>query len=294
MDSIKEFFSLRSFGLFFIGIGLTWWILGYQQAHSDGPAVATVNGDVVSQKEFYNYMKVAGGNEALTHLIEVTAILHAAKQENLTVDKTELGKVMSQLKAEPKDPGVKAILEQEGRAHLLLRKLVLKNVSDAEMHKFYDTFKPDLTQYELEAIAPKAPEDIANIERDLKSGRKFEDVADTYPSSLDAKAHGYLGKLTYRALLANLGQDAAVAIIALQPGEASGRLISNAGAIFVKMVAKHDSFDDLKPRIEDIMVEAGRNAEEDKLMAQATITSPFISPSSSPSASPAASPAASK
>ncbi|MHB2016715.1 MAG: peptidylprolyl isomerase [Candidatus Xenobia bacterium] len=245
-----------------------------------GRVEATINGEHITGDEFYSALKLVRGRRVLLSLLEQKAVLQKAAQEHLTVSD---GEVLAELKstesrmAEPiADADMRKLLAQQIRCRLLLRKMILPGITEAEKQKVYDAYKDDLTQYQVSDILVASEDEAEQILTTLKAGARFETLATT--RSVDkatAGLGGDAGFLTLPAIRRAFGPTVADAV---RRGEVHGvRALPGAnGWVVLRLGEVRNSYEALKPTIEDLLVASRRNALVRQLMSQATISSRYI------------------
>lgn len=250
-------------------------------------SVATVNGESITQAEFEDAMKLVVGQEVLRLLCAQKAVLQEAKKRGLSVSDEEVedarksGRGLSygsfKLPDEATtDPGLRDVVDQEVRAGLIMRKMVLKDVSESWKRHVYDLFKEELTQYELFCIVLPNQGEVSVVAAKLKKGESFSDLAASYSAEESSKRNGgRVGFLTEPAVQALLGADASEALAALKPGVVSEPIETAVGVVFLKVGKVRSSYDELKPSIEELFVESRRLGVLQDLISGAELISPF-------------------
>ncbi|HEY3998960.1 MAG TPA: hypothetical protein VGO93_08865 [Candidatus Xenobia bacterium] len=281
---------LRLLSLVCIGVAL--FLLGTNAWHRyrAASAAATLNGEAISRDDYFNALQLASGPQVLEKLVQQRAILQEAQRLHVTLTDEEMKTDLEAISHRTSDPGFRRVLEDQARARLLLPKVVLQGIGEEERRRFYEAFKDDLVQYDLAVIAPTVPEDARAIVGDLKTGRSFEEIVDTYPSRLKTMAHGRWGTKSPQDVARLLGPSALQQIARLKPGTVTPKPLTVDGqAVFIKVLAVRQDYDEVKPEIEAIMENAGEAELMDRLTAAAHIVSPMLISSASPSPVPSGS-----
>lgn len=263
-------------------------------------SVATVNGEAITQAEFDNALKLVVGQEVLRLLCAQKAVLQDAKKLGISVSDEEVeqarksgrGLTYGDFKLPDEatqDPGLREVVNQEVRAGLIVRKMVLKDVSESWKRHIYDLFKEELTQYELFCIILPQQSEANVVSAKLKKGESFGDLAASYSADESSKRNGgRIGFLTEPAVQTLLGSEASEALVALKPGVVSGPVTTPLGVMFLKVGSVRSGYDELKPSIEDIFVESRRLGVVQDLISDAELVSPFGAKLRMPGAPPPA------
>lgn len=250
-------------------------------------SVATVNGEVITQAEFDSALKLVVGHEVLRLLCAQKAVIQEAKRLGISVSDDEVEKARKsgqgltygtfKLPDEAtKDPSMREVVNQEVRAGLFMRKMVLKDVSESWKRHIYDLFKSELTQYELFCIMVPSQTEADVVSAKLKRGDSFSALAANYSGEENSKKNGgRVGFLTQPAVQALLGPDASEVLVELKPGAVSEPILTPIGVTFLKIGTVRSSYEDLKPAIEDIFLESKQFGVLQELISDADMVSPF-------------------
>lgn len=250
-------------------------------------SVATVNGEVITQAEFDSALRLVVGQEILRLLCAQKAVTQEAKKLGISVSDDEVEKARKsgqgltygtfKLPDEAtQDPAMRGVVNQEVRAGLLMRKMVLKDVSESWKRHIYELFKDELTQYELFCILVPSQTEAEVVSAKLKKGESFADLAANYSGEENSKKNGgRVGFLTQPAVQALLGPDASEVLIELKPGTVSEPIPTPIGVAFLKIGTVRSSYEDLKPTIEDIFLESKQLGALQDLISDAEMVSPF-------------------
>lgn len=174
---------------------------------SDSKVVAEVENEKITQDELNKELNNRYGMEVLQDLITEKLILLEAKKKNINVSdqeiNQELEKValnmggMDKLKEQLKNRGVSFDdYKQKLKMDLLLRKLIISELSEDEIKVFYENNKQGLPLVEVSFIMVPDKNLADSIVKSLKNGGDFTKLAETYsqdPISKDTK--GYVGYL---------------------------------------------------------------------------------------------------
>jgi foldase protein PrsA len=252
--------------------------------------VAKVNDENITQSQLNEELNKQYGYETLQNLINQVLVLQEAKKKNITVNEKEIEeeiyktalnmggieKLKDQLKARKVNFND---YKQKVKLDLLLRKLVVSELSEDELRVFYDNIKGSLPMVEVSFIMVP-DKDLANsIIDNLKRGASFEKISETYsqdPLTKDTK--GYAGFLlrgdisnaspTFKAL------DEAI-FKAPKRGEIIGPIEINYKGqklyYIVKYINVLQSYQEVKPKLQEILAQQKSNEYIQKLRKNANI-----------------------
>jgi len=252
--------------------------------------VAKVNNENITQSQLNEELNKQYGYEALQNLINQVLVLQEAKKKNITVNEKEIEeeiyktalnmggieKLKDQLKARKVNFND---YKQKVKLDLLLRKLVVSELSEDELRVFYDNIKGSLPMVEVSFIMVP-DKDLANsIVDNLKRGASFEKLSETYsqdPLTRDTK--GYAGFLlkgdisnaspTFKAL------DEAI-FKAPKKGDIIGPIEINYKSqklyYIVKYINVLQSYQEVKPKLQEILAQQKSNEYIQKLRKNANI-----------------------
>jgi foldase protein PrsA len=252
--------------------------------------VAKVNNENITQNQLNEELNKQYGYETLQNLINQVLVLQETKKKNITVNEKEIEdeiyktalnmggieKLKDQLKARNVNFND---YKQKVKLDLLLRKLVVSELSEDELRVFYDNIKGSLPMVEVSFIMVP-DKDLANsIIDNLKKGASFEKLSETYsqdPLTKDTK--GYAGFLlkndisnaspTFKAL------DEAI-FKAPKKGEIIGPIEINYKGqklyYIVKYINVLQSYQEVKPKLQEILAQQKSNEYIQKLRKNANI-----------------------
>ncbi len=250
-------------------------------------SVASVNGEVITQAEFENALKLVVGQEVLRLLCTQKVVMQEAQRHGISVSDSEVeqarktGRGLSygdfKLPDEAtQEPGFREIVNQEVRAGLIMRKMVLKDVSESWKRHIYELFKDELIQYELFCILVPSQTEAEVVASKLKQGVSFAELAASYSVEETSKSNGgRVGFMTQPALQTLLGPEASESLLSLKPGATSRPLPTPVGVVFLKIGTVRSTYNELKPAVEELFVESKRLALLQELITGAELVSPF-------------------
>jgi foldase protein PrsA len=252
--------------------------------------VAKVNNENITQSQLNEELNKQYGYETLQNLINQVLVIQEAKKKNITVNEKEIEeeiyktalnmggieKLKEQLKARNVNFND---YKQKVKLDLLLRKLVISELSEDELRVFFDNIKGSLPMVEVSFIMVP-DKDLANsIIDNLKKGASFEKLSETYsqdPLTKDTK--GYAGFLlkndisnaspTFKAL------DEAI-FKAPKKGEIIGPIEINYKGqklyYIIKYINVLQSYQEVKPKLQEILAQQKSNEYIQKLRKNANI-----------------------
>jgi peptidyl-prolyl cis-trans isomerase C len=228
-----------------------------KEAEKKGVVLAEVNGDKITDQEFYKeqenlppYLKPMtetpeGKKEMLDTMVVRDLIMQEAKKSGID-----------------KSPAVEAKLEDLKKRVIVeayLKKKVEEsaNIGDAELKDYYnkniDKFKTG-EQVRASHILVKSEAEAKDIERQLKGGAKFEDLAKKYSIDGAAPKGGDLGWFSKGSMIPDFEKVA----FGLKEGETSGIVKTKFGYHIIKLTGKRPagtrSFDEVKDQIKQALI----------------------------------------
>ncbi len=198
-------------------------------ASRDEGVVATVNGEVLLRPDFERELarelpSAEGGGaqtpeqlgpfkqSLLQTLIERALLLRAAKEANVSVSPAEVDREVTRISADYPAEGFNealaqgqlsiAELKQKTAALLTIQKFFQEHVyprvavTEEEIRQYYGEHAKDLEEPEqvrAAQIVVKGLDEARRVQQQLRSGKKFADLARKYSLSPDAKVGGDLG-----------------------------------------------------------------------------------------------------
>ncbi|MED4206058.1 peptidylprolyl isomerase [Neobacillus mesonae] len=210
----------------------------------------------VTQEELYNAMKEKVGDQALQQLVYEKVL---SKKYKVT-DK-DVNEKIEQLK---KDLGTnfETALAQYGykseedlkstlKLGMLQEKAAMKDikVTDKELKDYYDNYKPEI---KVRHILVKDEKTANDVEKQLKSGKKFDDVAKKESTdTVSAQNGGDLGVINNQNA-AQYDKDFIKAAYALKVNEISAPVKTQFGYHIIQVTEKAEKkpYDEMKKEIE--------------------------------------------
>jgi foldase protein PrsA len=189
-----------------ITVGLAGLLLGTSLAACSGGAVATVNGEPISQATFNARLASSPmGKTVLQQLVQETLIEQYAKNNNITVTDADIDAREAQIKANFPSGSWDEMLKSRGlteadvrsalREQLILDKALAKDVTvtPAQIKDYFNknraSFDKPETVTARHILVQTLP--LANqVEADLKGGQNFADLAKKYSTDPASKDKG--------------------------------------------------------------------------------------------------------
>lgn len=228
-------------------------VFALQETAPKTSGLAEVNGESVSLQEYQNAIDSQAGQAILDQLILQKVIAQKARERGIEVPLKDV-----ELPEEFKNAPNRNLLAKELQTSMLLRKLILEDVQESEVRKVYETFKEELTQYDIGALA---------------EGTDTEKITEG---------------LSLRQLESLFGTDTAYNVISLKEGAKTPPIAVGNSRIVVRLVATRSDFESLKKSAEDVLVNARRADYVFELVEKAKIDSPFLQETVDSKARPAA------
>lgn len=169
-------------------------------------AVATVNGEVITERELYQELVRRGGREVLNQMITQRLIHQAARAADITVDEesiqAELERIQQQL---PAGMSLEEALRESGmsmdqllgdiRTNLMLRQLLSARVeiTEEEMKEFFEQYKDFLgteEQVKVRHILVSTQEEAETLRQSLLEGADFAQLAREHSIDSGSAARG--------------------------------------------------------------------------------------------------------
>lgn len=238
---------------------------------------ATVNGEPIHREDFQAALKLAQGHKILQKLILQRLITQEARNLDIVVDDSEIQAHIEDIAKHTNDEDMIRVLVDEVRSRILLRKMLLRDVTEDRLRQLYGFFKEDLAQYELYVLATKSKEEAELVRAGLQRGEAFRLLASSYGKyKTDRESGGLRGSFNRAQLASSWGADVADVIVALKPANES--IIAEFGGDYLVLSLGRvvSTFEELKPMLEDLEANASRPEFLFRLFAKAQVTSPYL------------------
>ncbi|GGF84884.1 hypothetical protein GCM10010912_32640 [Paenibacillus albidus] len=230
-------------------------------------AVATVNGEDITQAQLYDKLVEAGGETTLQSLITETLVSQEAKKANVTVTDADINQELEDLRTQfGGEEAFQAALAQSGMTvddlkkqmplQVELRKILEPQVklTDEDIQKYYDENKATFNtpeQVRASHILVATKEEADAILKQLKDGADFAKLASEKSTDTASKANG--GDLNFFAKEAMVPEFSDAAF-KMKVGETSSAAVkSEFGYHIIKVTdrkeAKNYTLDEKKEEI---------------------------------------------
>lgn len=240
------------------------------------PTVLTVNDESISMQEMESQLKVTYGGAALQSLLHQLLVLQQARALKLQLTPSEQKIVASAQEKSSNDPVLRQSAARVVEAGLLARKIILKDVPESELREIHKLFEPQLRRYELHAILLPTRAEVDVVLGNLRQGGDFAEAARTYSVDPSKARGGLLGSVSLDAVEQYLGRDTRTRIETMKVGTITPPLDCPRGVVILKLGKIYSSFDELRPVIQELVVDARRDELLYDLYVKADVKSPFM------------------
>jgi len=252
--------------------------------------VVKVNDESITQSQLNDELNKQYGYETLQNLINQVLVLQEAKKKSINVNEKEIEeeiyktalsmggieKLKDQLKARNVSFND---YKQKVKLDLLLRKLVISELSEDELKVFYDNIKSSLPMVEVSFIMVPDKDLAISIIDNLKKGASFEKLSETYsqdPLTKDTK--GYAGFLLKNDI-SNASPTFKTLDEAIFKAPKKGQIIGPIEVNYkgqklyyiVKYINVLQSYEEIKPKLQEILAQQKSNEYIQKLRKNANI-----------------------
>jgi foldase protein PrsA len=259
---------------------------------TDATVVATVNGDKIAHDEWDKQLEARRGQEILQRLVMEKLIDQEAKKQNVSISKDQLKAKLDEYhqgkayKEDLKSGVTSDLLDHELELTLVLRQLMLQEITEQDKLRFYDRFKDDLAEVEVAQILLTDAREADKVEGDLRNGADFAAEAKKYSKDPNTRDEGGVLGYVVRSQL-----DPSFTKVAFETpvGQVSPVFRSPFGYHILKVLDRKTTYDQLKTAVEDALLSQEMKPYEQRLQAKATITTVYDkdkSASTPPSGSP--------
>lgn len=169
-------------------------------------AVATVNGEVITERDLYQELLRRGGREVLNQMITQRLIHQAARAEEITVDEASIEAELERIKQQlPPGMSLEEAVSSAGmdmdqllediRTNLMLRQLLAARIeiTEEEMQGFFDQYKDFLgtdEQVKVRHILVASQEEAEALRQSLLEGGDFAQLAQEHSIDPGSAARG--------------------------------------------------------------------------------------------------------
>lgn len=232
----------------------------------DSEVVAETKAGNITKEDLYQTLKDNAGADALNMLVQQKVL-----DDKYNVSDKEIDKKLNEYKKSMGDQ-LNQLIEQKGedfvkeqiKYELLMKKAAKDNikVTDDDVKEYYDGLKGKI---HLSHILVKEKKTAEEVEKKLKKGEKFEDLAKEYSTDGTAEKGGDLGWVGKED---NMDKDFVKAAFALKTGEISGPVKSQFCYHIIKKDEERGKYEDMK---KDLKKEVQEQKQNDQTELQSVI-----------------------
>ncbi|MDN0191407.1 MULTISPECIES: peptidylprolyl isomerase [unclassified Bacillus (in: firmicutes)] len=224
----------------------------------DKEVIAKTDAGDVTKGELYTNMKKTAGASVLTQLVQEKVLDKKYKVSDKEIDnklkeyKTQLG---DQYTALEKQYG-KDYLKEQVKYELLTQKAAKDNikVTDDEIKEYWEGLKGQIRASHIVVADKKTAEEV---EKKLKKGEKFEDLAKEYSTDSTASNGGQLGWISKDN--EQLDSTFRKAAFKLKTNEVSDPVKTQFGYHIIKKTEERGKYDDMKKELKSEVLEQKLN-----------------------------------
>ena len=219
--------------------------------------VAETKAGNITKEDLYQTLKDNAGADALNMLVQQKVL-----DDKYDVSDKEIDKKLNEYKKSMGDQ-LNQLIDQKGedfvkeqiKYELLMQKAAKDNikVTDDDVKEYYDGLKGKI---HLSHILVKEKKTAEEVEKKLKKGEKFEDLAKEYSTDGTAEKGGDLGWVGKDD---NMDKDFVKAAFALKTGEISGPVKSQFGYHIIKKDEERGKYEDMKKELKKEVQEQKQN-----------------------------------
>ncbi|KYC81417.1 peptidylprolyl isomerase [Bacillus licheniformis] len=223
----------------------------------DSEVVAETKAGNITKEDLYQTLKDNAGADALNMLVQQKVL-----DDKYDVSDNEIDKKLNEYKKSMGDQ-LNQLIDQKGedfvkeqiKYELLMQKAAKDNikVTDDDVKEYYDGLKGKI---HLSHILVKEKKTAEEVEKKLKKGEKFEDLAKEYSTDGTAEKGGDLGWVGKDD---NMDKDFVKAAFALKTGEISGPVKSQFGYHIIKKDEERGKYEDMKKELKKEVQEQKQN-----------------------------------
>lgn len=257
---------------------------------SGPPSVLRVNGENVSPNLYVSRLKARSGAAVLAELTQQLLVEQYAKKKGLSLTSSEQATLQQSI-GSVSDPDSREALLAEQRSQMLLRRIILAEISESELKRIYALFPEELARYEVSAIVLLTENDAKAVWARLQEKvLSFEQLVATY--SIAPANAGRIGFLSLSQLQGRFGAEVAEQFRHATPGTVFEPRYCNQGLVILRLGAVRREFSEVREYVENVFIDARKVALTQDLLRGAQIYSEFFGPYRKDDAQPRSSPSA--
>jgi len=223
----------------------------------DSEVVAETKAGNITKEDLYQTLKDNAGADALNMLVQQKVLDDKYDVSDKEVDKklNEYKKSMGDQLNQLIDQKGEKFVKEQIKYELLMQKAAKDNikVTDDDVKEYYDGLKGKI---HLSHILVKEKKTAEEVEKKLKKGEKFEDLAKEYSTDGTAEKGGDLGWVGKDD---NMDKDFVKAAFALKTDEISGPVKSQFGYHIIKKDEERGKYEDMKKELKKEVQEQKQN-----------------------------------
>ena len=162
----------------------------------------------------------------------------------------------------------------ELKTDALFKRIVLRTVDEAERREVFDSFADQLTLYRLSFVFLSPTFDSSALNLDLAKKLPLDKLIKQYgglvPGQFDSKR--YLGLVDSAQLRELVGREGIERLPMMKVGETAGPFPTACGLVLLNLTEKKDSFEELKPRIDDLIYNSRQQLIAYRMASESVIT----------------------
>ncbi len=259
--------SIVSFGG---GITASRWLHQKRTINNKLECVATVNEEKVTQDDLQIALS-AYRRLAIEDMVQQRLILQAAQKRGLVGKNTPPDKPPEGI-----FPDEAEAMQRQARSQLARRQLILSRFPEDKKKLLFSHLGDELHQYTLIAIGLRDADEAKALSLELQAGTNFERMVSKYSVNLGLPDGNRLDNVVRSTVSQQLGPYVADSLLNLSPGQISPPNPSPMGPVVVKLLAVKQTFAELEPELDELLVESEGLATDYELGAQAFISSVYV------------------
>lgn len=238
---------------------------------------ATVNGEAIHQEEFHSALKLAHGHKMLQRLMLQKLISQEAQKRSITLTSEEMKPFLDEIQKNTNDESMAQALEQELRARLFLKKILLSDITEERLRELYQLFAEDLAQREVYIMRCSNQTEARLVETGLKQGQPFHLLASAHGKyKADKHNGGFRGSFTRAQIAQRWGVPISEQLTELKPNILLPMYQEDGDWALFYVGNIRQTFEELRPTLEEMVMSARRPELVYRLLVSAKITSPYI------------------
>lgn len=238
---------------------------------------ATVNGVAINKEELHAALMLAQGQQVLYRLCLQKLILAEANRQSLEISGAEFEGFSEEIRNRVSDPAMAAVVENEVRARLLLRKILVKDLKEKHIEELYDVFGPELAKHKIYAVTVESEPEARRVVELLRKGNEPETVVRNHcKSERERESGGLQGYLNFGEVNLRWGEEVSYQLQDPKRGRIAGPVRRTNGYLVVYLSDTKAGFEEVRGEIEDLVVDSRRPEAIYKMLSGANISSVYL------------------